>query len=48
MQSTTKEFIMFLGIDMGFWYGLLLTAAITLTVVTVAWLMPPKKKQQTQ
>jgi hypothetical protein len=37
---------MFLGIDMGFWYGMMLTAAITLTACLVAWLMPPKKKKE--
>jgi hypothetical protein len=37
---------MFFGIDMGFWYGMILTATITLTAVTVAWLMPPIKKKE--
>jgi len=36
---------MFLGIDMGFWHGMMLTAAITLAACLVAWLIPPKKKK---
>jgi len=38
--------IMFLGIDMGFWYGMILTGAITLVACLVAWLIPPKKKKE--
>jgi len=37
---------MFLGIDMGFWYGMLLTGTITLIGCLVAWLMPPKKNKE--
>jgi len=37
---------MFLRIDMGFWHGMILTAAITLTSILVAWLIPPKKKKE--
>jgi hypothetical protein len=35
---------MILGIDMGFWYGMALTAAITFAATLFAWLIPPKKK----
>jgi len=35
---------MFLGIDMGFWYGMLTTGTITLVCCLVAWLIPPKVK----
>jgi len=38
------EVNMFLGIDMGFWYGLIVTGSITLTACLIAWLIPPKKK----
>jgi hypothetical protein len=36
---------MILGIDMGFWYGMVVTAVITLVLTLFAWLMPPKKKK---
>ena len=36
---------MFLGIDMGFWYGMAATGVITLAYVLVCWLMPPKKQE---
>ena len=34
------------GIDMGFWYGMIVTAGITLVACLVAWLLPPKTKKQ--
>jgi len=37
---------MFLGIDMGFWYGMIATGAITLILTLVAWLMPPKQEKK--
>ncbi len=35
---------MFLGIDMGFWYGMAAVAAATLIGVIVAWSLPAKKE----
>jgi hypothetical protein len=35
---------MILGIDIGFWYGMAVTAVITLVLASFAWLIPPKKK----
>jgi hypothetical protein len=35
---------MFLGIDMGFWYGMAVVGALTLIGVLVAWCLPPKKE----
>jgi len=37
---------MFLGIDMGFWYGMIATGAVTLVACLVAWMMPPVKKEE--
>ena len=36
---------MFLGIDMGFWYGMMVTGGITLACCLIAWLLPPKTKK---
>jgi len=38
---------MFLGIDIAFWHGMALTAAITLAATLFAWLIPPQKKKDT-
>ena len=33
-----------LGIDMGFWYGMLIIGGLTLTYCLAAWLVSPEKK----
>jgi len=35
---------MILGIDINFWYGMAVVAALTLAGVLVAWCLPPKKE----
>jgi len=37
---------MFLGLDLAFWYGMILTATVTLIGCLFAWLIPPKKKEE--
>lgn len=32
------------GIDMGFWYGIFVTGGITVASCLIAWLLPPKNK----
>jgi len=33
----------FLGIEMGFWVGMIVVGALTLGLTLFAWLIPPKK-----